>query len=340
MVVLRSMAVCVWMCLCAPLTAVAVDLGMPVICNYGVDCFITTYMDHKIDEEAVEPVDYTCGSLTLEGYGSTDFNLKSYSMIEEGAEVVAADTGVVTNTRDTMVDVSHTLLGDEAIRGRECGNGVVLEHKRGYVTQYCHLRQDSVEVEIGQKVEKGSILGYIGLSGSTSSPKLQFTVLHNGSEVDPFTGQNPIADHKKYPCGSIGTYPLWDKKTERALKYIPTALLDSGFSRSVPYAQGVREGKFKRDYIPASSKIMAFWIELYGILDGDSLQLSLVGPDGKVILEDQRQFSETKQRHFQFMGDNRQEWKPGIYEGKVVLIRDKIGIKEKIIDLTRTIEVK
>ena len=43
------------------------------------------------------------------------------------------------------------------------GNLVTLEHKFGISTRYGHL--DRYSVEVGQKVKKGDIIGYVGSTG-------------------------------------------------------------------------------------------------------------------------------------------------------------------------------
>jgi murein DD-endopeptidase MepM/ murein hydrolase activator NlpD len=54
----------------------------------------------------------------------------------KGVEVRAAASGVVRATRDGMLDVNLREIGPETIRGREGGNGVVIDHDGGWTTQY------------------------------------------------------------------------------------------------------------------------------------------------------------------------------------------------------------
>ncbi len=299
----------------------ALDLGVPVICQYGQDCFISGYFDHnpKKDEES----DYTCGKLSDDGQVSTDFQLKNMSVMKEGVNVVATDSGNVTYIRDGMSDVSVDLVGKESVRGRECGNGVVISHKRGYETQYCHLKQKSIAVKVGDKVEKGQIIGQVGLSGVTNAPHLEYTVRVNGKALDPFTGDDPTNGNVYVICNSLDIYPLWDKRTEKKLKYIATLLLGSGFTELVPNAMGALEGKFSKEKIKDDAKVLAFWVDIFGVAKDDDLKLSITAPDGSILSEETRKVSADKKELFQFLGKKTSDigLSTGEYLGKVELIR-------------------
>ena len=54
------------------------------------------------------------------------------------------------------------------------GNYVVLHHPDGEFGFYGHLRQGSLEVEVGDRVERGQLLGQVGMSGNTTEPHLHF----------------------------------------------------------------------------------------------------------------------------------------------------------------------
>ncbi len=63
------------------------------------------------------------------------------------------------------------------------GNYVLVKHKHGFFTRYAHL--DSFRVTIGEHVQKGQIIGYIGNTGISTGPHLHYEV-HIGSDVvDP-----------------------------------------------------------------------------------------------------------------------------------------------------------
>lgn len=65
------------------------------------------------------------------------------------------------------------------------GNRIVINHNNGYTTLYGHL--SSIKVEVGQVVEKGSIIGIMGSTGNSTGTHLHFEVKKNGSLENPLS---------------------------------------------------------------------------------------------------------------------------------------------------------
>jgi len=63
------------------------------------------------------------------------------------------------------------------------GRMVELDHGMGLVTRYGHLAR--VNVKVGDKVERGTVLGHLGCSGRCSGPHVHYEVLNNGQHVNP-----------------------------------------------------------------------------------------------------------------------------------------------------------
>ncbi|MBR5834755.1 MAG: M23 family metallopeptidase [Bacteroidales bacterium] len=85
-----------------------------------------------------------------------------------GEPVYAAADGVVKNV----------------IRSRKgLGNVVEIDHGNGYVTRYAHLAD--VEVRKGRKLEKGTRIGYVGVSGNSFAPHLHYEVIKDTLVMDP-----------------------------------------------------------------------------------------------------------------------------------------------------------
>ncbi len=65
------------------------------------------------------------------------------------------------------------------------GRLIIIEHGSGYQTLYAHL--DRFAVEVGQRVERGQVIGYMGNTGRSTGPHLHFAIVQNGRFVDPMS---------------------------------------------------------------------------------------------------------------------------------------------------------
>lgn len=66
------------------------------------------------------------------------------------------------------------------------GNYVLLDHGNGYQTLYGHMKYGSVHVNIGNSVNEGEVIGYMGNTGESFGAHLHFEVRHNGNRIDPY----------------------------------------------------------------------------------------------------------------------------------------------------------
>jgi murein DD-endopeptidase MepM/ murein hydrolase activator NlpD len=65
------------------------------------------------------------------------------------------------------------------------GRAVVVDHGGGLTTLYAH--QSEIAVSVGEVVNRGQVVGYVGCSGSCTGPHLHFEVRVNGEPVDPLS---------------------------------------------------------------------------------------------------------------------------------------------------------
>jgi peptidoglycan hydrolase-like protein with peptidoglycan-binding domain len=63
------------------------------------------------------------------------------------------------------------------------GNLVVVRHRLGYETWYAHMSR--IVASVGEGVNGGTLLGYVGATGHTTGPHLHFEVRHFGTPIDP-----------------------------------------------------------------------------------------------------------------------------------------------------------
>ena len=91
-------------------------------------------------------------------------------------------TEILSTANGTVTEVSYT---------RANGNYVKIKHNNTYTTQYLHMRKANVKV--GQLVEQGDVIGFVGMTGYTSGPHVCYRFWKNGLEVDPFKQKLPEA---------------------------------------------------------------------------------------------------------------------------------------------------
>jgi murein DD-endopeptidase MepM/ murein hydrolase activator NlpD len=70
-----------------------------------------------------------------------------------------------------------------------CGKSVILRHRNGYETVYCHLSR--VAVATGKPVSQKQIIGYVGSTGLSTGPHLHYEVKRGGQHVNPLQLQIP-----------------------------------------------------------------------------------------------------------------------------------------------------
>ena len=63
------------------------------------------------------------------------------------------------------------------------GRHIRIDHGYGYVSLYAHLYK--YNVEIGQKVKRGDLIGYVGSSGRSQAPHLHYEVFIDKKRINP-----------------------------------------------------------------------------------------------------------------------------------------------------------
>jgi len=310
------------------------SLNLPLDCVPEKTCWISKFVDL---DPGPGVRDYTCHERTTDGHTGIDFAIRDLRAMKEGVAVVAAAPGKVVMAHDGVQDISARDLGPSMMSAGQCGNGVTISHGNGWTTEYCHMREGSIAVKVGDSVETGQKLGLVGMSGSAEYPHTHFMVQHLATIIDPFVG---IQGRPNGECG-LGKAPLWNKATLAALAPTPAEIFNYGFAAAEPKRSDVplREaginfneadvdkGLYRGTEIPASATVLVFWAEIFGIEKGDVLHMLVTAPGGQTVVKLDAAVPSRHLRQFQYLAAKRPSsgWPEGVYHGEISLTRTENG---------------
>lgn len=328
---LMVMALCgQFLIMAMPARAAPPTLRLPISCTPGSDCFIQQYVDADAGPGAR---DYTCGAQTYDGHQGTDIRIRTTRDAERGVAVLAAAPGTVVAVRDGEPDrLARSDAERKAVARRECGNGVVIDHGDGWQTQYCHMRQGSLAVAMGDAVVSGERLGEVGYSGLAAFAHVHITVRRGKQVIDPFTG----VAMGKAGCG-VSDGALWASDVLQALAYRAGAVLDVGFAPEAPEMAGIEEARHAGE-VPASDwPVLVAWGWAINLERGDEVAVSLAGPDG-VLAENRARLDRHKAQYLLYAGKRRPAagWTPGRYVASFAILRDG----KPVLSAERPVEIK
>ncbi len=78
--------------------------------------------------------------------------------------------------------------GTVAFVGRDLksfGNMILIKHENGWITAYAHLGE--IQVQEGQAIPRGGVIGIMGQTGKVTSPQLHFQIRQSRKPVNPMT---------------------------------------------------------------------------------------------------------------------------------------------------------
>lgn len=104
--------------------------------------------------------------------------------------------------------VIATADGTVSVAGSKGGLGITVELKHGeYLTQYAHLSDIADGIKKGVDVKQGDIVGYVGSTGISTGPHLQYAMFKNGNPINPLDTDFPrgeaLSDSEKPNFDSV-----------------------------------------------------------------------------------------------------------------------------------------
>ena len=109
-----------------------------------------------------------------EGHGGID-------LVREGYRL----DNITAHSDGTVVQVIKNINVNTPNEPTNPGNMVRIDHGNGFQTRYLHLAYGTVNVNVGDKVKRGQILGFMGNTGNAFGAHLHFEVLKDGNRINP-----------------------------------------------------------------------------------------------------------------------------------------------------------
>lgn len=308
--------------------------ALPLDCDFQEACLVQHYVDRDPTEGAR---DYRCGGNTYDSHQGSDLRLRTWAAMIQGVPVLAAAGGIVRKAEDGAPD----RLSDPQDPGESLaeinGNHLVIDHGAGWQTQYNHLRRNSLKVRSGDRVERGQMLGLVGLSGASNFPHLHFTVIFKSRVLDPFSATPVGAD-----CHETGAV-LWHLAAAAQLPYRQGGPLEAGFAMERPEAERIRRGAYRTvGELPLEAPLIAFWATAWGLQRGDRESLSLAGPAGQSLADREETLKDDRGESSTYIGIKRRtaDWPPGAYRGSYKVERQQEGRWITLFQVQKEVELR
>lgn len=110
-----------------------------------------------------------------DAYGYRYHPIYGYYKMHYGVDLaVAYGTPIYATKSGTVTTATY---------GSANGNYVSISHNDGYGSLYAHM--DHYTVSVGEYVNQGDIIGYVGTSGWSTGPHLHFEIFYGGTNVNP-----------------------------------------------------------------------------------------------------------------------------------------------------------
>lgn len=96
-------------------------------------------------------------------------------------------------TGTPILAVGDGMVTEAQYRGAN-GNIVKINHNASYRTAYLHLRGFANGIHRGARVKQGQIIGYVGSTGRSTGPHLDYRLYKNNNPVNPLTVDLPSSE--------------------------------------------------------------------------------------------------------------------------------------------------
>ncbi|MCL2328241.1 MAG: peptidoglycan DD-metalloendopeptidase family protein [Bacteroidetes bacterium] len=96
-------------------------------------------------------------------------------------------------TGTPVMAIGHGVVISKGYSGG-AGNMVKIKHSNNYVSSYMHLSKFGSGIQQGSRVSQGQVIGYVGSTGLSTGPHLDFRIYQNGTPVNPLKVVSPPSE--------------------------------------------------------------------------------------------------------------------------------------------------
>ena len=120
----------------------------------------------------------------------------SNARVHPVTKVVRAHHGVdyAAPAGTPVYSVGDGVVVTQAWDSKGGGNYLKIKHNSTYTTEYLHLRGYASGINQGTHVSQGQLIGYVGSTGVSTGPHLDYRVFKNGTAIDPLRMDLPAVD--------------------------------------------------------------------------------------------------------------------------------------------------
>ena len=94
-------------------------------------------------------------------------------------------------TGTPVKSIGDGVVIERAFQRNGAGNYIKVKHNSIYTTTYMHLSKFGSGIEKGTRVKQGQVIGYVGSTGLSTGPHLDFRVHKNNQPINPLTMEAP-----------------------------------------------------------------------------------------------------------------------------------------------------
>ena len=154
------------------------------------------------------PID---GARISSRYGKRRHPILGYNKMHKGIDF-AAPSG-------TPIMAAGSGVIEMAGRNGAYGNYVRIRHKGSYATAYAHLSKLGRGITAGGRVKQGQIIGYVGSTGRSTGPHLNYEVLRDGQQVNPQKVKMPSG--RKLEGAELARFQAEREEMDRLVAALP-----------------------------------------------------------------------------------------------------------------------